>query len=295
MTISVAAAMAAYNRKDKTIACLESLERQHDFGGHLDVFVLDDASTDGTDEAIQHRFPWVNRVRGTGGLFYSGGMRWALRAAFEGDYDFYLWMNDDVVLDDDALVRLMRARRQLRDRGIDDAIIAGSMRDPDTNEVTYGGVIRPSRYRPLRFRVVRPQEAPQRVETMNGNLALVPRSVSSCLGAVDPAYSHSLGDFDYGLRATAAGFSVWVAPGTFGECELNPPPRPAPRAHRWRELRGNKGLPPKPWFTFARRWAGPLWVLYWLNPYVRRSLRILLGRAPQGSDQVERALVSGGR
>jgi GT2 family glycosyltransferase len=40
----VAAVMAAYNRRDLTLACLQSLEAQQAPGVKLDVFVLDDAS-----------------------------------------------------------------------------------------------------------------------------------------------------------------------------------------------------------------------------------------------------------
>jgi glycosyltransferase involved in cell wall biosynthesis len=48
----VAAAMAVYNRRELTLACLRSLRAQQVPGVALDLFVLDDASSDGTGEAI---------------------------------------------------------------------------------------------------------------------------------------------------------------------------------------------------------------------------------------------------
>jgi hypothetical protein len=39
-----------------------------------------------------------------------------------------------------------------------------------------------------------------------------------------------------------------------------------------------KELRPGPWAVFSRRWAGRLWPLYWLSPYLRGGLRLLLER-----------------
>ena len=38
-------------------------------------------------------------------------------------------------------------------------------------------------------------------------------------------------------------------------------------------LRGPKGLPPREWLRFSRRWAGPLWPVYAASPFVRRTAR----------------------
>ena len=50
--LRIAAVMAVHNRRDLTLACLDSLRAQQLAGGTLDVFVLDDASTDGTAAAV---------------------------------------------------------------------------------------------------------------------------------------------------------------------------------------------------------------------------------------------------
>ena len=48
----VAAVMAAYNRRELTLACLRSLRAQQVPGVALDAFVLNDASSDDTSQAI---------------------------------------------------------------------------------------------------------------------------------------------------------------------------------------------------------------------------------------------------
>ena len=49
--LRVAAVMTVFNRKADTLRCLGSLAGQHDETIDLTVFVVDDASSDGTAEA----------------------------------------------------------------------------------------------------------------------------------------------------------------------------------------------------------------------------------------------------
>jgi GT2 family glycosyltransferase len=278
----VAAVLAAYNRRELTLACLRSLRAQRPPAVTLDAFVLDDASSDGTSEAIAERFPEVTVLHGNGKLYWNGGMRRAFAAAIAGDYDYYLWMNDDTRLDDGALAVLLDTERRLREHGEEAVIVAGSTRHPDTGELTYGGVVQPYRWRPLKSVLVEPGDAPRPCDTMNGNATLISRAVVRRVGNIDPAFVQQMGDFDYGLRARAAGCSVWVAPGTIGTCASHPRRRPGeqPLSEELRRLWSTKELSPGPWAVYSRRWAGRLWPVYWLSPYVRRGARLALERTP---------------
>jgi GT2 family glycosyltransferase len=279
--IRIATVMAVHNRRALTLACLDSLRNQHVPGGSLDVFVLDDASTDGTAEVIIQRHPDVRLLHGDGHLYWNGGMRLALDEAMAGDYDYYLWMNDDTILVDDRVVDLLlRTEQQLREHGHEHVIVAGTTRHPETGELTYGGQVRLSRRRRLKWTQVQPGSEPRRCETMNGNTVLVPRAVVQRVGNIDPAYIQQMGDLDYGLRASAAGCEVWIAPGTVGECASHPPRRTdlQPLRHELSRLWSVKQLAPRPWLVFAHRWAGRLWFFYWLSPYLRRGLGLILQR-----------------
>ena len=279
--VRIAAVMAVHNRRALTLACLDALRTQQVPEGTLDVFVVDDGSTDGTSAAVAHHHPGVRLLHGDGNLYWNGGMRRAMDEAMADDYDYYLWMNDDTVLVDDGVVALLiRTEQRLRERGHAPVVVAGTTRHPETGELTYGGQTRSSRWRRMSWALVPPGSEPQRCETMNGNTVLVPRAVVRRIGNIDPAYIQPMGDLDYGLRAGAAGCEVWIAPGTVGVCASHPLRRTdqQPLLRELGRLWSVKELAPRPWLVFTHRWAGRLWFFYWLSPYLRRGLGLVMQR-----------------
>lgn len=272
--------LTSYNRRETTLASLRAIGRQEldPQAVALEIFLVDDGSTDGTADAVRSEFPEVHLIRGDGSLFWSGGMRVAFAEAMRTGFDYYLWLNDDTLLEDDALARLLQVHRSLPQ---EDAIAVGSVADASTGTTTYGGVVRRSRWKRHWFCAVTPGTQPIECETMNGNCVLIPAAVARRVGNLDPAFTHGISDFDYGLRARKLGIRVLVAPGFVGTCGRNSisgtwrdPALPLPV--RLRKARTPKGLPPREWLTFVRRHTGPLWMLYWISPYltmVTSSLR----------------------
>lgn len=278
MSTRIAAVLTCFNRRQQTLDCLASLQRQSGHDAAITPYVVDDGSTDGTGEAVRAAHPEAVVLDGDGQLYWGGGMRLALQRAAADDPDLYLWLNDDIRLDNDAVATLLMTATTLQERGEHAAIVVGSMRDPDTGVVTYGGRYRPSRIRRSHFTVLQPDpSAPTPSETLNGNLVLVPRAVMERVGSIDPGFRQQWGDQDYGLRARAAGCTVWVAPGTLGTCARNPSPvyGRRPVIQELRGLGDVKALPPRDWARFTRRWAGPAWPVLWASPYLHRSLRVL--------------------
>src|SRR4051812_2165468 len=106
MKISVL--LACYNRKQKTLECLKSIEAQKlEPNTEVRIFLTDDASSDGTAEAVKKHFPDVQVFSGTGKLFWAGGMRYTWKKALVSNADYYLLLNDDTVLMDDAIQVLL--------------------------------------------------------------------------------------------------------------------------------------------------------------------------------------------
>lgn len=278
----IAAILTVFNRRDLTLACLRAIEAQQaSADARIEVFLTDDASTDGTAEAVAREFPDVHLLEGDGSLFWNGGMRQSFAAAQARDFDYYLWLNDDTEMDEGAIARLIATHRGLAAARPEPVIVVGTTRDPDTGTLTYGGQMRKSAAQPLRFLVATPMpDRPRQVDTMNGNCVLIPRNVVQRLGNIAPHYIQKMGDFDYGFRAVHAGCTVWVAPGTIGTCAAHPPRRTdqQPLADEIRRLSSIKELPPRPWATFCRRWAGPLWPLFFASPYLKRGAALVAQR-----------------
>ncbi len=265
----VAALLTCYNRRPKTLACLDALMKQRSIEQvEIAVYLVDDGCTDGTGAAVRERYPHVNVLQGDGSLYWCGGMRMAFAAAISRDYDYYLWLNDDTVLVPEAVATLLATALEVQNRQGRDAIIVGSCRDPETGRHSYGGRnwSNPGAFIP-------PNEHPQPCILMNGNIVLIPRRVATCVGNISPEFRQSSGDEDYGLRARKQGFQLWLAPGFLGWCAVNPRARwtdPAvPLRERWRGLHDPKGQPPYETYVFGRRHHGRLWFLDLVKLYLR--------------------------
>ncbi|MDZ4699456.1 MAG: glycosyltransferase family 2 protein [Rhodothermales bacterium] len=283
-TTRITAVLACHNRKPLTLKCLENYFAQMvDDTVALEAVVLDDGSSDGTSEAIAARFPRVRLLHGDGSLFWNGGMHRAFGEATATGSEYYLWLNDDTQLYPDTLGRFMKTVRQLEVAGYERNMIVGSVQDPASGALTYGGSVRSSTWHPLKFELVAPADHPLPCVIMHGNCVLIPDDVARLVGNLDRGFSHAIGDIDYSLRATEKGVSVWIAPGYAGTCATNPidgswlDTRLSLR-ERWRQVTGPKGLPPREWMYFARKYAGMMWPIYGSLPYVRMTLSAVTAR-----------------
>ncbi len=240
----------------------------------LSAVLVDDGSTDGTEDALAVEFPWVQVVRTSGNLFWTRGMHQGMKVAMQSDDDFYLWLNDDTLLYADAISRLLATEATLLQQHGKPIIVVGSTVDEHTGILTYGGQIRDSSLRKMRFVPIQPNDKAQPCESMNGNIVLLSRQAIRTVGNLDPAFAHAMGDTDYALRANQQGVGVWVAPGFYGTCSGNAITGTYLDASlsmscRWKLIMSRKGLPWRSWLLLTRRHAGPAWPLYFAWPYMR--------------------------
>jgi GT2 family glycosyltransferase len=273
--------MTCFNRRDRTLACLERLFAQ-EFGSFqvdLRVFLVDDGSSDGTGEAVQKQFDSVEVINGDGGLYWCGGMRLAWERARQEGASFYLWLNDDMMLFPDALSRLLKAYSEVTSSGLE-AIVVGSACEQSDGALSYGGSVHASKWHWLRFQHITPfNDSPRPCDVFNGNCVLIPEAVAVAVGNVSAKATHASGDYEYALRARRQGIQAWVAPGYFGNCSRNSEEGtwrdPAlSLAEQYRRLVGVKGQPPGQRFAYYRKYGGPLWpvtfVLVYFRPLWRR-------------------------
>lgn len=210
--MNLAVLITCHNRQDKTLKCLESLYNSTlPKNCKYEVFLVDDGSTDGTSGAVELKFPNVHIIRGSGNLFWNGGMRLAWNHAAKNNFDFYLWLNDDTELKDSAIATILADSKKLKDK----SIICGTCLSKKSVSITYGG------YDEENHDIIVPNGKLQECYFFNGNIVLVPRTVFEIVGLLDSRFRHSLGDFDYGLRAGKHFIKSYVASEYLGFCESN--------------------------------------------------------------------------
>lgn len=265
---NIAVLLTVFNRKDKTLLCLENLYKQEIPQGYaMDVYLTNDGCTDGTPEAIIERFPEVHVIDADGNLYWNRGMYTAWEAAAKSrNYDYYLWLNDDSLLIDCALKKLLEAFAQCNDN----AVIVAAMKSDVKGNTTYSGQ--------KDNRLVEPNGTLLECDTFNGNCVLIPRSVYKKVGNLDWTFRHAIGDIDYGHRVRKAGFKNYVAPQHLGFCENNPQlPKWArtevPIKERLKNLYSPLGYAePIPFFVYERRNFG---ILIAIKHFITIHIRVL--------------------
>ncbi|MDX5421249.1 MAG: glycosyltransferase family 2 protein, partial [Hymenobacteraceae bacterium] len=93
-----------FNRKEYTRECLKSLSAQTNQA--YKVIIVDDGSTDGTEDMLREEFPEVEVLKGDGGLFWTAGVNMGIRYALEQNAQLIMTMNNDVVTDKELIEQM---------------------------------------------------------------------------------------------------------------------------------------------------------------------------------------------
>lgn len=213
MIPAIAVLLTCHNRKDKTLQCLTKLFAQQGLGVdfNIEVFLVDDGSTDGTTEAIKLQFTEINIIQGNGNLYWNRGMHLAWKTATtKKGFDYYLWLNDDTFLFEGALLNLLSVA-QLRNKK---AAICGSTISLTTNTISYGG-------NSIAGTLLVPNGTLQETFSFNGNVVLIPKAVYERVGILDKQFPHAIGDYEYALRIRKYNLKSFIASDYVGSCEGN--------------------------------------------------------------------------
>jgi len=250
----IAVLMTVFNRKVKTIRCLQALQqtwRVFSSQIHLDVFLTDDASTDGTVDAVrEEHFPFpVHVLEGTGQLYWNGGMIVAWKAAMQqGGFDGYLWLNNDTYVLPDFWQDLLDADVFCLGHFGKKGIYVGSTCDGKDGHYTYGGFNYVNKFTLLDQFVLPDGQSFQECEAAHGNITYVSSDVVKEQGVFCEQFFHGGTDHDYTYLAHKAGWPILVLPHFSATCE-NDHARDGGRSaffalplkKRWRETFHNKG------------------------------------------------------
>lgn len=105
--------IVTYNAKPYLLKCLESVSKASD-GIDVEVFVVDNASTDGSEEAVRSAYPNVDYICSKENLGFAKANNIAIRKA-SGKY--LLLLNPDVFISEDTLKRVYEFAESKPDMG----------------------------------------------------------------------------------------------------------------------------------------------------------------------------------
>ena len=203
----------SWNGREDTLSCVRSLRSLN--SENVGIVVVDNASTDGSAEAVQQKFPDIALLENGRNLGFSGGNNVGIRHALANGADWVVLVNNDAVLAPDAIERL-RAAASVRPAA---GMLAGKVffdRPPD--RIWFAG----QRFLPAFGYSGRPrgygrQDAPEYrrpgpTDRAAGAFMAVSREVIEAVGMLDDELFAYVEDVDWSMRARRAGFEVWFVP-----------------------------------------------------------------------------------
>jgi GT2 family glycosyltransferase len=212
-TAHVAIVVLCFNGRDDTLACLESLERLR--WERLSVIVVDNASNDGTLEAVRDRFPAVETIRNDENLGFAEGNNVGIRAALAAGADYVLILNNDTITDEALIDELVAVAAARPDAGA----LCPMIRYVDPpDRIWYAGArfdpkaVHNGRHTGYGERDVGQYHSIRETGRATGAAMLVPRAVIEATGCFDSKLFIQVEDVDWSLRMRAAGYRILFVP-----------------------------------------------------------------------------------
>ncbi|GGM42325.1 hypothetical protein GCM10011608_28750 [Micromonospora sonchi] len=212
----VCVVIVSYNTCDLTLGCLRELDRSRTPDVRFDVVVVDNASTDGSADAIAEEFPQVRLVRLTENVGWGRGVN---RGAVAGDSDYLLLINPDTVPVGRPVTELLTFARQRPQH----RVYTGRTLSADGTDDGYSCWGLPSLWSQFTFATGLSTAFPRRhwanpeglprydrrtvreVPAVSGCLLLIERALFDRLGGFDPQFFLYSDDIDLCTRAAALG------------------------------------------------------------------------------------------
>lgn len=212
----VTAVVVTYRSAATLGRALAGARRCHD-AGLLDLVIVDNASTDGTREVIEHEAPWARRVYSERNVGFARGCNLGFR---EVTSPYALFLNPDAVIEPDALRVLLEFMQQTPRAGIAGPAIVegadGSVLQDTGRRPTPWSIVRdamPGRRMRERSWAIVPGSEPRRTEWVCGAVLLIRSDLMRKLGGFDPRFFLYWEEMDLCLRAEQAGFEIWAVGG----------------------------------------------------------------------------------
>jgi len=250
--------IVSWNVRELLRACLESVE-ETTASLDLDVWVVDNASSDGSAEMVRAEFPGVRLVENEENVGFAAGNNVVLRRVSSG---YVLLLNPDTVVRPGAIPRALERARETgspvaaRLLNPDGSLQHSCFRFPrlgvDLLEALYLHFLLPRTVRgPLLLGGHWDHDEEREVDWALGAFLLVPRAALDAAGPLSEAFSLFGEDLEWCWRLRSSGFPVRYLPRAEVVHHGNQSAGQRPPA--WRILRTHETK-----YLFCRRAYGPL-------------------------------------
>lgn len=270
-----------FNRKAFTKDCLISLREQTD--RNFQVVIVDDGSTDGTEEMLKSEFPEVHVLKGDGNLWWTASVNMGIEFALKNGATSIMTLNNDVIAKEDFIEKMYYWNKQKPD-----ALLGALALDVNTNKIIYGGEVINWKTNTLTnlLKLLPPSKHSgiHKVSHYPGRGLLIPKKVIDKVGFfAQDKFPHYYADYDYTSQAAINGFEVYC---NYDASLLTYPDESGDRQNRtkksfknyYNHLFGIKGGGNLINFTrFSLRNCPPKYLPYYLiNGYLRRIFGYLV-------------------
>jgi len=200
------------NGKDALARCLESL-RESAQGKDWEVIIADNASDDGSPEAVSRNFPKFRLLRTGGNLGFAkaNNMAWKQTRS-----PFVLFLNPDTVVHPGSLELLVEGMKRDPQAGACGPLL---LREGDKPQVSFGGrvsffreLLQKSLLNPYYKRRLRSKCRPREVTWVSGACLLARREAVEQAAGFDENFFLYFEDIDLCVRMAARGWKVLFLP-----------------------------------------------------------------------------------
>ncbi len=211
--------IVSWNVKEKLRQCLRSIDASS-FAPPYDIWVVDNASHDGSGEMVAQEFPRAHLIPNTSNFGTSKALNQALA---QTDAHYALWLNPDMRLFPDTLRNLMIFAQAHPRAGI----IGARLEREDGNIVPHIRrfpalfdqlciILKIAKLFPrlLNYYLCADFDYSQEsaVDSVRGSFFCIRRELIKSIGLFDERFFVWFEEVDYCRRARDAGFEVWYAP-----------------------------------------------------------------------------------
>lgn len=209
---SVYTVILNWNGKADTLACLASLEKTT-YSPHK-VVVADNASSDGSVEAIRKQFPDVHVVETGANLGFSGGNNAGIQWALDHDADYCFVLNNDTLVEPNTIAQLVETAESDPKIGMVGPLILYF--EPKDTIAALGGYIRWKWAEAIQGYNLEPKSAapkePFDTDFLTAAAVLVSRPAIAKAGLLPEEYFYGMEDAAWCEHIKRAGFKLVAEP-----------------------------------------------------------------------------------